>query len=360
MPTGLNKKYAIAGAIAIVIFAWVASGIFMGKPIPKKGASKETAATEVPQVRVETMKAEMHRAELVVRGRTQAMRAVDVRSETTGQVAQTPTEKGTLVKQGDALCQLQPEAREAQVAQAQAKFDQAELTYRGSEELAKKGFRSPNQVAADKASRDAAQASLQQAQIELERATMRAPFDGVVDARYVNIGDYMRSGDRCELVVDLDPILIVGSASEAEVQGLEPGNTGRARLASGEELDGTVRFVAKSADPTTRTFAVEIEAANPNHTVRDGVTAAVRIGTRQILAHHFSPAILTLNDEGKIGVRTVENGVVKFMPVQIISDDANGVWVAGLPETVTVITVGQEFVTEGLKVKAVPAGGGQS
>ncbi|MFO1186579.1 MAG: efflux RND transporter periplasmic adaptor subunit [Alphaproteobacteria bacterium] len=356
MPVGMNRKYQIAGAIAVVILAWVAAGLFMGKPSPKKGPEK-AAASEIPQVRVETIKAVMHQAELVVRGRTQAMRAVDVRSETTGQVADLPTEKGTIVKAGDPLCQLQPEARQAQVAQAQAKFDQAELTYKGSEELAKKGFRSPNQVASDKAARDAALASLQQAQIELARTTMRAPFDGVVDARYVNVGDYMRSGDRCELVVDLDPILILGSASEAEVHGLEVGSTGRAKLASGEELDGRVRFVAKSADPTTRTFAVEIEAANPNHTVRDGVTAAVRIGTRQILAHHFSPAILTLNEEGKVGVRTVENGVVKFVPVQIISDDKDGVWVAGLPETVTVITVGQEFVTDGAKVKAVPAGG---
>jgi multidrug efflux system membrane fusion protein len=359
MPMGMNKKYAIAGAIALVILAWIASGIFMGKPVPKAGDAGKSGAAVIQQVRVATLKAELHQAELIVRGRTQAIRAVDVRSETTGQVAQLPTEKGTAVQAGDVLCQLRPEARQAQLAQAQAKFDQVELTYKGSEELAKRGFRSTNQVATDKAARDAALAALQQAQIELERTNLRAPFDGVVDARYVNVGDYMKSGDRCELVVDLDPILIVGSVSEGEVHGLQAGNAGRARLVSGEELDGRVRFVAKSADPATRTFAVEIEAANPNHTVRDGVTAAVRVGTRQLMAHHFSPAILTLDDAGKVGVRTVENGIVRFRPVEIISDDPGGVWVVGLSETVTVITVGQEFVTDGEAVKAVP-GGGQS
>lgn len=352
MPFRMNKRFAIAGAIAIVIFAWVASGIFSHKPVAKPAAKATTS--EVPQVRVATLKAQPHRAELVVRGRTQARRTVEVRSETTGQISQLPTEKGTVVKAGDVLCQLQPEARQADVAQAQAKYDQAELTYKGSERLAKNGFRSANQLAADKASRDAALAVLQKAQIELERTNIRAPFDGVVDARFVNVGDYVRPADRCETVVDLDPILITGSVSEGEVNGLEAGDSGRVVLASGGELEGVVRFVAKSADPTTRTFRVEIEAPNPNHAVRDGLTASVRVGTREILAHHFSPAILTLNDAGEVGVRTVENGIVKFRPVTIVSDDPTGVWAVGLPETVIVITVGQEFVVDGERVKAIP------
>jgi multidrug efflux system membrane fusion protein len=62
--------------------------------------------------------------------------------------------------------------------------------------------------------------------------------------------------------------------------------------------------------------------------------------------------VLTLDDEGAMGVRTVENGEVKFYPVTIVSDSREGVWVTGLPAKVDVITVGQEFVVPGQKVNA--------
>jgi multidrug efflux system membrane fusion protein len=49
----------------------------------------------------------------------------------------------------------------------------------------------------------------------------------------------------------------------------------------------------------------------------------------------------------------VEHGVVRFLPIKIVSDGPDGMWIAGVPEHVDIITVGQEFVTEGEKVKAV-------
>jgi multidrug efflux system membrane fusion protein len=60
---------------------------------------------------------------------------------------------------------------------------------------------------------------------------------------------------------------------------------------------------------------------------------------------------MTLNDGGQLGVRIVEEGVARFVPVRMIRDTANGVWLSGLPETADVITVGQEFVTDGVPVR---------
>jgi membrane fusion protein, multidrug efflux system len=57
-----------------------------------------------------------------------------------------------------------------------------------------------------------------------------------------------------------------------------------------------------------------------------------------------------------VGVRTVQSGIVHFQPVNIVSDGPDGMWVTGLPTGTSVITVGQEFVAEGSRVKAVPAG----
>ncbi len=77
---------------------------------------------------------------------------------------------------------------------------------------------------------------------------------------------------------------------------------------------------------------------------------------RQVKAAKISPGILVLDDNGVVGVRAVENGVVHFLPVQIISDGPDGMWVGGLPDHLNVITIGQQFVGDGARVIAVQAG----
>ena len=62
---------------------------------------------------------------------------------------------------------------------------------------------------------------------------------------------------------------------------------------------------------------------------------------------------MTLADDGRIGVRIVDDAkVVSFKPVEIIGGTTDGLWVAGLPDDVSIIVVGQEFVQEGQKVQA--------
>ena len=117
-----------------------------------------------------------------------------------------------------------------------------------------------------------------------------------------------------------------------------------------------MRFISPTADPATRTFRVEIEAPNPDGAIRDGITAEIRLATGSAPAHRLSPAVLTLDDRGVLGVRTVGPGeIVRFMPVSILAEGSDGVWVSGLPETVEVITVGQEYVKDGERVRVVVA-----
>src|SRR6185295_6732149 len=108
------------------------------------------------------------------------------------------------------------------------------------------------------------------------------------------------------------------------------GDTGWAKLITGERAEGRVRFVATSSAPATRTFRMELEVANPQGTIRDGITSDIHITASALEAHRISPAILGLDDRGVIGVRVVDqNHRVRFLPVKIISDGADGVWVTG-------------------------------
>jgi multidrug efflux system membrane fusion protein len=170
----------------------------------------------------------------------------------------------------------------------------------------------------------------------------------------VAIGDYMVAGTACAWVVGADPFLIVGAVSESQIAQVSPGTEGSARLVTGETVEGKVTFLASAADSQTRTFRVELTVPNPDFKLRDGITADIRIRSSSVPAMQLSPAILSLDDSGKIGVKIVENGIARFFAVALVADDKDGVWVAGLPDEATVITVGQEYVKDGEAVNAVP------
>ena len=111
-------------------------------------------------------------------------------------------------------------------------------------------------------------------------------------------------------------------------------------------------FVGQQSDPETRSYPLEIQVPNADRRLRSGITTEILIPVSEVMAQKVSPALFALNDEGVIGVRTVNgNRRVEFNPVEIIRDDADGVWVAGLPDMATLITVGQELVVPGEEVE---------
>lgn len=353
----LHRSHFIAIGIAIVIALWFATGIFNRSENTESeltAAEQDAANTEAARVRVAESTATARRGSIIIRGRTEAKRAVEVRAETQGTVAQLPVEKGERVSEGDVLCELAPNARGAQLAEAQALVKQRQLEYDASRQLAEKGYRAPTIAAGSKAAFDAAQARLKQMQVEMEQTKIKAPFDGVFDSRPVEVGDYMRVGDTCGLVVELNPLLIVGQVSEDRVASLQIGEGGKARLVTGETAEGTIRFVAKTADPATRTFRVELEVPNEDLSMRSGVTAEIIVPGEEIMAHRIPSGVITLDDNGVIGIRAVnEQQQVEFKRVILVDDTPDGLWVTGLPEKVMLITVGQDYVKEGQKVEAV-------
>ena len=346
----LSPNFQWAGAIALVVAGWMILGQFWRGTSVASDTQPKTS--DVPMVRVALLQSSLRDATILVRGRTQALHEVDTRAQVEGVVQAIHFEKGQRVKQGDVLCEIKLNDRGAKVAQAQAAVDQMGKELGVAQELYKDGFRSKTQMAAAQANYEQAKAGLSAANIAVADTKIRAPFDGIVDERYVDLGDYMRAGDKCEMVIAPEPFLAVGAVSEDDVGKLKVGNPITATLVTGETVQGKIHFVADRADQTTRTFRVEVELPNPDAKLRDGVSADIRIPVRQTKAIRISPAILVLDDQGAIGVRAIIEGRVHFFPVKIIEDSPQGTWISGLPDRVSVITVGQQFVNEGERVKA--------
>lgn len=290
---------------------------------------------------------------VILRGQTQAIRQVEVRAETTSTVISEPLRKGAHVKKGDLLCELDPGTRPASLLQAQAQLKEAKINLTAAAKLSEGGYASETRLASAEASERSAQAAVAAAEREIGHLTITAPFDGLLESDTAELGSLLQPGSLCGTVIQLDTIKLVGYVPEAEVNKVELGATAGAELSTGQQVQGEVTFLSRSADPTTRTFEVEITVPNPDLNIRDGQTADIAISSAGSLAHKLPQSALTLNNEGQLGVRVVgSDSTVAFYPVQLLRDEADGVWLGGLPENADVIVVGQDFVTEGVAVAA--------
>ena len=143
--------------------------------------------------------------------------------------------------------------------------------------------------------------------------------------------------------------------TQQERHHLKVGDIGRARLITGELVQGRVRYVAAESDEATRTFRVELEVPNADHRLVSGISTEIHIPTRATAAHRISPALLSLDRLGRLGVKSVnDDSIVEFHPVEVLRAETRGVWVGGLPDPVRLITVGHGFVRVGQRVRAVP------
>lgn len=349
------KSWLVSAGIAIAISLWLFSGsLGESDETVTAGSAPAEQATPLTSVRVRSLVAEEVTRTITVNGRTAAARVVELNTETDGRVIEIGTERGDRLDKGDLIVRLDERDRSARLAQAIATVKQRELEFDAREELKNESYVSEAQLQEAAAQLEAAKAELSRAQLDIRNMTIRAPFDGALQDRHVEIGDFVKSGDPVATFVDERSLIISANVSEFDAKNVRKGATASARLATGETVTGVIRYVAPIADEATRTFTVELQIDNAAGEFRGGVTAELLIPAETIFAHKVSPALLTLDDEGNLGIKTVNDlGQVEFYQADIAMSSSEGVWIAGLPHTASIITVGQGFVNAGASVNSV-------
>ncbi len=352
--------YVSAIVIAILLVGWMVSG---GVGNSERAAhptlaeqNRQLAARREDRpptrVRAKVIHASQQIRHVVLRGKTENKRTVQVKAETTGRIVARPVERGSRVAEGDVLCRISLEDRQVGLMEARESLNQARIEFRGSLKLKEKGFQSDTVIAQAKTRLAAATTQLKRREIDLQRTYVRAPFTGIVEDVHQEVGDYVTPGAACVTVVDPDPMLLVGRVAENEVHLIVVHQQVTGVLNDGREVAGPVSFIGQQSDPATRTYAVEVQVPNEGHDLRSGLTIEIRIPVEQVTAQKVSSALFALDDGGNIGVRTVnETNRVEFHLVGIVREDQDGVWVTGLPDPATLITVGQELVVAGEEVE---------
>ncbi|USD22189.1 efflux RND transporter periplasmic adaptor subunit [Microbulbifer variabilis] len=350
-----NRNYRIALLVTLLALAWLFSGVLLPEEDSESANSADKAGV-VPEaamrVQARRIEAQSYATRVLVNGHTEANRSVRLRAELDGVIARLPVPEGSQVQQGEVICEIEAEDRLEKLALAEAALNKARLDYAGAERLKKKGLQSDTAMAQQNVALAQAQADFTSAKVMVDNLKIRAPFAGVVNKRAVELGDFIRRGEECATLLDLDPILVVGEVSENQVGNLVPAGPASAELQRGIPVQGNLRYISQQAQEITRAYRVEVAVNNPGNLLRGGLSGRLALPTGEILAHHINSSLLTLDDSGTLGVRVLnENNQVDFINVTLVGDGDGGVWVSGLPDPVTLITVGQEYVSQGDIVK---------
>lgn len=340
----------IALAIFVLLCLWIASGSLSADT---NTVEKRSVEPPLPKVRVARMTADQVNREITLYGRTEPDRLATLRAEVKGQVTDIYVKEGQTVVAGQKLLALDANDLKQRLASARASLKQRKIELEGALRLGSKGYQSQATLAQAEANVEAAKAQVENLILAIENTLIVAPFDGVINERFVEIGDLLRDGDKIAMIVDLDPLVVSADVTENHIQGLSIGQNATGRMVSGQQIEGSIRYISSLSNMGTNTFKIEVEVPNSDNALVAGMSTELAIPLQQTMAIKITPAVMALDENGNLGVKTVVNEHVKFVPIDMVKSDAEGVWLAGLGEQADVITLGHGFVRDGDKVEVV-------
>jgi multidrug efflux system membrane fusion protein len=351
-------RFAAVGLVVAAV-AWIASGhLFPHESAESRAAVQPAEAAQVKPFRVSVseVRVEPRSRNLLLSGRTEADKKMMVTARADGTISELRVKRGSAVKEGDVIAVLSDEARESRVLQAKAMLMQRKTELAARMKLVEQGMLPKLEAVNLETQYKAAEAGLAAAEAERERSVIRAPWSGIVNDVPVEVGQAVLSfsGKEVAQIVSIDPVLAVVEVAERRLHGLNLGDAAEVRLVTGHAARGKIRFISKTASAATRTYRVEVEIPNADGYIPDGITAEVTIPLTAIPAARVPRSALTFSSAGDLGVRIVDAAnKVAFVPVSVVEDQQETMWVGGVPDGARVIVQGQDFVREGQLVEPV-------
>lgn len=358
-------KFHKVAAIAVLIAtaAWVATGEFssVGSAADEAEAARAAEAQEERPATLRTVGVVQpprieHARAIRISGHTDADKRAVLATRAAGIVEELPVRLGSEVKRGDLIAKLEAEGRQAALETAKQVLAQREAEADAARRLAERGSIPKLQLDNALSALASARSQLEQAQADLDRNILRAPFDGVIDKVDVELGSAVQAGAPVATILNLDPVLARGEVSERDLAYLKPGDVADVRLVNGREVKGELRHISRDATSATRTFRVEVAIPNEDGSVPAGMTAEITLRANPVPATVLPRSVVTLSNEGDLGIRAVDaDNKVVFFPIDLVDDTPRGLVLGGIPEDVRIIVAGQELISEGDTVNPVEA-----
>jgi membrane fusion protein (multidrug efflux system) len=238
------------------------------------------------------------------------------------------------------------------------KFEAAYLAARERYRVEAEGARGPDQ--------GIAQAALEQAEAQEKVARKRvadtrllSPISGIVARKLIELGDTAAAGNPAFVIMNLNPVKVRFGVPEADIGRIRIGQSATIQIPAleGANFSGKVTLVGVAAEPSSRTFTVEIKVPNPQTTLRAGMIAEAQIQTDKMINSLSLPGEAVVRDpqgvtlvyvyypdQKRVHSRRVDTGSVYGQEVEILK---------GLGEQDWVVVAGQQRLTEGMMVTSL-------
>jgi multidrug efflux system membrane fusion protein len=345
----LNKNVRISLILAVAILLWLGSGLLLSPTTD--GDSAVAVESKLTSVEASWSQRQQYRPQLSLRAKTEANRAVDVKAQISGRIISVPVTEGSQVVSGDILCKIDAEDRNLRIQHAKAALAQAEIEYNGAQRLKQSGYQSELAIAQARTKLEAARVAFERSGLDLQNLSIKAPFDGIIERRPVEVGDFVQPGQLCAQIVELNPLTITAVITESEISKVSLGSSAAVTLVNGDLLSGKITYLSRQADAVTRSYRIEATVENPQLNYLAGMSGRLQVEGQPVDAHLISASLMLLDDQGRLVVRAVDDqGIVSAFGITAVGESMDGVWVVGLPDKIALVTVGQNYVADGEQV----------
>ena len=351
-----NRPYGLAAIIrGSALAALLASLLFMtGCNGPDSEASASSQAQErVVKVRVQTVKPTTVRDVAILPGETEAFQDVMLAAEQEGQVQWIGPKEGEKIAKGTLVAKIDVKAKKARLDRAKATYIYTQSQVKRRLVLHKAKVLPKEELDDMLTKQQLAKGNLDEAQVMYDQGFVHSPVAGVINDLKVDPGEFVRKGEAIAEIVAVDRIKIICHVPEMEVRYLKPRQQSLVTLDAYPERKwiGLIEFVAFKADPTTKTFRVEVIVNNTDGAIRPGMIARAAFLKREIANAVTAPLRAIVDKGGERLVFVEKNGRAKACTIEIgIIETQYAQITKGLKPGDHLIVVGQHDVEEGMKV----------
>jgi len=324
-------------------------------------APTDSAYVRVINVEVRPVEVTSFVERIRLTGTAQATQDVTVAAEESGRIEEVVVEKGARVSQGQPLLRIDDSILRAQVEQARARAMLAEEVWQRRKRLYE-----DDQVGSAvayleaRATAEETAANLDVLEERLDRTVVRAPFDGILDDRMVELGETVSPGTPVARVVQLDRIEVTAGVPERYSPDVEVGSRATVSfpVLPDRTFEGEITFVGSTVNPRNRTFPVEFSLDNPNGVVKPEMVANIAVvrQTRDNAVVVPQEALVRTEDGFRAFVvdESADPAVARARDVVVGPAQENTVVIEeGLSSGDLLVVVGQQQVAEGDRVRIV-------
>ena len=276
-PVRMVRWFIIVGLLlALLVGGLVWFNHFRGQMIAQFFANNKPPPSTVS---IAEAKSEVIPNLLTAVGGLAAVHQVDVTSDVSGRITDIMFTPGATVKAGNPLVQLFDAPDQADLANFKAQATVAQLSLDRAKQLASRQFGPQATVDSAQAAYDQAQAGIAKTEAIISQKLVRAPFDGELGVRHVEVGQFLTAGTQIVTLTDLSTLYANLTVTEKDSAALKVGQTVRILVDAypGRTFEGKITAIEPQIAADTRNIRVQATLENPDHILKPGMFATTTV-----------------------------------------------------------------------------------